>query len=144
MKVIHWDTIDDVTGTIWDDGPSDDSLVLSQLFPDIQDMFTVKPVERKKGGGAGGGGAPAKPKEVIFIEGKRSQNMAIAVSRFNKIGFENVCRPSPFHAAIPCSPGCLCLIYLPHTLILSYSHILTPSHYHIYTPIIHVVGSALA
>ena len=76
--------------------PQDDAETLSSLFPDISAVFGAKEeVKAKKGGEGGGAGAgaaavPEKRKEVSYVDGKRSQNMLIAISKFNKIPLREV------------------------------------------------------
>lgn len=93
MKQIHWETIKDVAGTIWDDkkGMRNDHRVLKELFPDLKDVFTSQ--KTPSGGGGDGDGAEAKeaaktPKvvKISFIsDAKAKKALGISVNSFKKV-----------------------------------------------------------
>ena len=86
MRQIRWDAITDTKGTLWGTKRTDIT-VLKGLFPDLKALFTEKETV-KKGGAAGAPGeggevdpaAPPKPVKIMFVEGKRAQNMALSLA----------------------------------------------------------------
>ena len=100
MKVLHWKPIraNQIPGTMWEDiSKMEDDLVKEYFTEDFKsDMeakFAEKERKRKKAakkkaadGGDGGGGGESKKKEekilVEIIDGKRSYNVMIGLSRF--------------------------------------------------------------
>lgn len=92
MRQVRWEPLqaDATKGSVW--ARPGKGGAMRELFPDLLDLFAEK--EKAKPGAAGAAGAAAgapaaadkdakKPK-VTFVEGKRAQNMAIAVACFKK------------------------------------------------------------
>jgi hypothetical protein len=59
LKRLHWDVLDDTTGTVWDELGGDGE-GLDDVFGDLKDAFSTKKVA--KDATTGGGDASSKPK----------------------------------------------------------------------------------
>jgi hypothetical protein len=91
MKQIHWDTLKDVKGTVWEDTRRmrNDRKVLKELFPDLKEVFTPKKVDRSSAAAS----EQKKPKvELInFVEdSKFKRALGIATGGFRRFGFDNL------------------------------------------------------
>ncbi|KAA0148580.1 hypothetical protein FNF31_07370 [Cafeteria roenbergensis] len=92
MSQIHWEPLEDIKGTIWEDTRRlrNDRQVLKELFPDLREVFT--PVKKKP---AAASAAAAKPKvtKISFIgDSKEKQAVGIAINSFKALGFEQLSR----------------------------------------------------
>lgn len=91
MRPVFWEKMRDkaVKGTMWEESDPDMKFeVLQQMFPGLRDMFEVKE-KKKKAEDPNKKKKKKKAEKVKILDGKRSQNCEIALSKF-KIPFESL------------------------------------------------------